>query len=123
MICGCSCRRSTDQQQSSQFNGICMTAETLLRLENVSRRLAGRLVVENVDLRLDRGAVLGLLGVNGAGKSTTLRMICGVLAPSSGHVFVSGSDLRENPRAAAKAIGSLPQQPPVYPDLRVHEYL
>jgi ABC-2 type transport system ATP-binding protein len=100
-----------------------MTAETLLRLENVSRRLAGRLVVENIDLRLDRGAVLGLLGVNGAGKSTTLRMVCGVLAPSRGHVFVSGADLRENPRSAAKAIGYLPEQPPLYPELRVDEYL
>jgi ABC-2 type transport system ATP-binding protein len=100
-----------------------MAADTLLRLENVSRRLAGRLVVENFDLRLDRGAVLGLLGVNGAGKSTTLRMVCGVLAPSNGRVFVSGSDLRENPRAAAKAIGYLPEQPPLYPELRVDEYL
>lgn len=100
-----------------------MAAETLLRLENVSRRLAGRLVVENVGLRLDRGTVLGLLGVNGAGKSTTLRMVCGVLAPSDGQVFVAGSDLRENPRAAATAIGYLPEQPPLYPELRVDEYL
>ncbi len=100
-----------------------MTAEPLLRLENVSRRLAGRRVVENVDLRLDRGTVLGLLGVNGAGKSTTLRMVCGVLAPSDGNVFVAGSDLRENPRAAAAAIGYLPEQPPLYPELRVDEYL
>lgn len=100
-----------------------MVAEPLLRLENVSRRLAGRVVVENIDARLDRGVVLGLLGVNGAGKSTTLRMVCGVLAPSSGNVFVSGFDLRENPRAAAKAIGYLPEQPPLYPELRVDEYL
>lgn len=100
-----------------------MVVETLLRLENVSRRLAGRLVVEKIDLQLDRGTVLGLLGVNGAGKSTTLRMVCGVLAPSNGKVFVSGSDLRENPRAAATAIGYLPEQPPLYAELRVDEYL
>ena len=100
-----------------------MVAETLLRLENVSRRLAGRPVVEKIDLQLDRGTVLGLLGVNGAGKSTTLRMVCGVLAPSSGKVFVSGSDLRENPRSAATAIGYLPEQPPLYAELRVDEYL
>ena len=100
-----------------------MVAETLLRLENVSRRLAGRLVVEKLDLQLDRGTVLGLLGVNGAGKSTTLKMVCGVLAPSSGRVFVSGSDLRENPRAAASVIGYLPEQPPLYAELRVEEYL
>lgn len=100
-----------------------MVAESLLRVENVSRRLAGRLVVEKLDLQLDRGTVLGLLGVNGAGKSTTLKMVCGVLAPSSGRVFVSGSDLRENPRAAASVIGYLPEQPPLYAELRVEEYL
>ena len=69
-----------------------MTDTTLLRLENVSRRLAGRSIVENVALSLDRGTVLGLLGVNGAGKTTTLRMICGVMAPSRGRVRVDGAD-------------------------------
>ena len=100
-----------------------MVAETLLRLENVSRWLSGRIVVEKLDVQLDRGAVLGLLGVNGAGKSTTLRMVCGVLAPSSGKVFVSGADLRDNPRSATAAIGYLPEQPPLYAELRVYEYL
>jgi ABC-2 type transport system ATP-binding protein len=100
-----------------------MTDTTLLRLENVSRRLAGRSIVENVALSLDRGSVLGLLGVNGAGKTTTLRMICGVLAPSSGRVLVDGADTREDPRRAAKALGYLPELPPLYPELRVVEYL
>ena len=100
-----------------------MADTTLLRLENVSRRLAGRAVVENVTLRLDRGAVLGLLGVNGAGKTTTLRMVCGVLAPSEGHVFVDGTDIRDNPRRAAAVLGYLPEVPPLYAELRVAEYL
>ena len=100
-----------------------MPDTTLLRLENVSRRLAGRTIVENVTLRLDRGAVLGLLGVNGAGKTTTLRMVCGVLAPSEGHVFVDGTDIRDNPRRAAAALGYLPEVPPLYAELRVVEYL
>ena len=100
-----------------------MTDTTLLRLENVSRRLAGRSIVENVGLSLDRGHVLGLLGVNGAGKTTTLRMICGVLAPSQGHVWVDGADTREDPRRAAAALGFLPEIPPLYPELRVVEYL
>ncbi len=100
-----------------------MPDQILLRLHQVSRRLAGRLVVEKLDLSLDRGAVLGLLGVNGAGKSTTLRMICGVLAPSSGEVIIAGHDVRDDPRAAAAILGYLPEQPPLYPELRVDEYL
>jgi ABC-2 type transport system ATP-binding protein len=103
--------------------GFCMPDTTLLRLENVSRRLAGRTVVEDVALSLDRGSVLGLLGVNGAGKTTTLRMICGVLAPSRGRVFIDGADIRENPRRAAGALGYLPELPPLYAELRVVEYL
>jgi ABC-2 type transport system ATP-binding protein len=100
-----------------------MTDTTLLRLENVSRRLAGRSIVENVGLSLDRGTVLGLLGVNGAGKTTTLRMICGVLAPSEGRVLVAGTDTRDDPSRAARALGYLPEVPPLYPELRVSEYL
>jgi ABC-2 type transport system ATP-binding protein len=100
-----------------------MTDTTLLRLENVSRRLAGRSIVENVALSLDRSTVLGLLGVNGAGKTTTLRMICGVLAPSRGRVRVDGADTREDPRRAANALGYLPELPPLYPELRVVEFL
>ncbi len=100
-----------------------MTDTTLLRLENVSRRLAGRSVVENIALSLDRGTVLGLLGVNGAGKTTTLRMICGVLAPSAGRVLVDGVDTRDDPRRTAASLGYLPELPPLYPELRVAEYL
>lgn len=100
-----------------------MTDTNLLRLENVSRRLAGRSIVENVALSLDRGTVLGLLGVNGAGKTTTLRMICGVLAPSQGRVLVDGVDTRDDPRRAAASLGYLPEVPPLYPELRAVEYL
>jgi ABC-2 type transport system ATP-binding protein len=100
-----------------------MISEKLLRLDGVSRRLAGRTVVDGLSLSLDRGAVLGLLGVNGAGKSTTLKMICGILAPSAGHLFVGGADFRDNPRTAASALGYLPEQPPLYAELRVAEYL
>jgi ABC-2 type transport system ATP-binding protein len=100
-----------------------MTDTPLLRLENVSRRLAGRSIVENVALSLDRGTVLGLLGVNGAGKTTTLRMICGVLAPGQGRVLVDNVDTRDDPRRTAASLGYLPEVPPLYPELRVVEYL
>ncbi len=94
-----------------------------LQLERVSRTLAGRTVVEAIDLVLPRGHVLGLLGVNGAGKSTTLRMIAGLLAPSTGVVRVDGVDLAARDGHARRAIGYLPEEPPLYAELTVQEYL
>jgi len=100
-----------------------MPETPLLQLRDVSRVLAGRTVVENVNFRLDRGAVLGLLGVNGAGKSTTLRMIAGLLAPTRGQVLVDAKDLREYPEALRGTLGYLPERAPLYAELRVDEYL
>ena len=100
-----------------------MPASPLLQLHGVSRVLSGRTVVDNVNFQLDRGSVLGLLGVNGAGKSTTLRMIAGILAPSSGRVLIGGRDVIEQARAAAAQLGYLPEQAPLYGELRVIEQL
>ncbi len=98
-------------------------APAALQLERVSRRLAGRTVVEAIDLTLPRGRVLGLLGVNGAGKSTTLRMVAGLLAPGTGVVRVDGVDLAARDGHARRAIGYLPEEPPLYAELSVQEYL
>ena len=95
----------------------------VLALDQVSRVLAGRLVVRDLDLTLARGEVLGLLGVNGAGKSTTLRMIAGVLAPSTGTVRIDGANLCEQPELARRRIGYLPEIPPLHPELNVAEFL
>ncbi|MEO8010160.1 MAG: ABC transporter ATP-binding protein [Dokdonella sp.] len=98
-------------------------APAALQLDRVSRKLSGRLIVADLDLSLARGAVLGLLGVNGAGKSTTLRMVAGLLAPSSGHVSVGGVDIHAEPHIARREIGYLPEEPPLYGELTVAEYL
>ena len=95
----------------------------VLSLDRVSRRLAGRAIVEDIDLNLDRGEVLGLLGVNGAGKSTTLRMISGLLAPSSGSVRLGDVDLYAHPQRAQRDIGFLAEDPPLYGELTIEEYL
>lgn len=95
----------------------------VLSLACVSRQLSGRVIVEDLDLNLERGEVLGLLGVNGAGKSTTLRMMAGMLAPSSGSVSLDGHDLYANPERARRDIGYLPEEPPLYGELNVEEYL
>ena len=105
------------------LNEIFMSATPLLQLRHVGRVLAGRPIVTDISLNLDRGSVLGLLGVNGAGKSTTLRMIAGVLAPSTGQVLIAGEDLREHPQSAHRRLGYLPEQVPLYAELRVVEYL
>src|SRR5579885_3319278 len=99
------------------------SASPLLLLERVSRRLAGREVVTEVTFGVARGEVLGLLGVNGAGKSTTLAMIAGVLAPDAGVVKLDGRDLHENPVEARTRLGYLPENVPLWPELTVREYL
>lgn len=95
----------------------------VLELVRASRRLAGRVVVDALDLAVRRGEVLGLLGVNGAGKSTTLRMMAGVLAPTGGQVRLDGGDLREQPWRARRHVGYLPEVPPLHAELTPLEYL
>lgn len=81
------------------------------------------MVVNPVTLQLYPGEVLGLLGVNGAGKSTTLMLMAGVLAPSSGRVELDGTDLADVPECARDHIGYLPEHAPLWPELTVHEQL
>lgn len=87
------------------------------------RDYGGLRAVAGVDVGLHRGQVLGLLGPNGAGKTSTLQMLCGVLAPSAGRILIDGIDLLEQPRRAKAALGYLPEQPPLYRDMTVREYL
>jgi ABC-2 type transport system ATP-binding protein len=97
--------------------------EPLVRVTDLSRRFGRTLVLSGVNLTLERGEVLGLLGPNGAGKTTCLRILSGNLAPSSGRVEIGGSDLARDPVTAKSRLGYLPERPPLYPDLRVDEYL
>ncbi len=98
-------------------------AAPLLELDHVSRRRGGRPAVEDLCLTLTRGDITGLLGVNGAGKSTTLAMMAGVLAPDRGQVRVEGQDLAEYPEAVRRRIGWLPERAPLYEELTVAEQL
>jgi ABC-2 type transport system ATP-binding protein len=89
----------------------------------LSRYYSDHCAVDHLDVRLQKGEVLGLLGPNGAGKSTTMQMLTGNLAPSAGEIRINGIDLLDEPRKAKQQIGYLPEQPPVYRDLTVDEYL
>ncbi len=95
----------------------------VLQLEHVNRRRAGRPAVQDLSLTLPRGQVLGLLGVNGAGKSTTLSMIAGALHPDSGGIKLNGQDFLEQPELARTWIGWLPERAPLWPELTVSEHL
>jgi ABC-2 type transport system ATP-binding protein len=100
-----------------------MQKDTLVHVENLSRYYGHALAVDNVSFDLAKGDVLGFLGPNGAGKTTTMQVITGNLAPSAGRVAVHGIDLLDEPKRAKREIGYLPEQPPLYRELTVDEYL
>ncbi|GAB2572528.1 ABC transporter ATP-binding protein [Dyella jejuensis] len=95
----------------------------VLQLEAVNRHRAGRPAVRDLSLRLEAGQILGLLGVNGAGKSTTLAMVAGALRPDSGAIRLQGQDFLEYPELARRVIGWLPEGAPLWPELTVSEHL
>jgi ABC-2 type transport system ATP-binding protein len=95
----------------------------VLQLDRISRRRAGRPAVQDLNLTLQPGQVLGLLGVNGAGKSTTLSMIAGALRPDSGEIKLNGNDFLEYPELARELIGWLPERAPLWSELTVSEHL
>ena len=97
--------------------------EALLRASNLSRWEGNTCLVDDISLSVARGEVLGLLGLNGAGKSTTLNLLSGVLLPSLGDVEICGHSLFEQPMQAKRCIGYLPETPPLYMDMTVSAYL
>jgi ABC-2 type transport system ATP-binding protein len=100
-----------------------MQKEVLVHVEHLYRYYGHTCAVSDVSFELAKGEVLGFLGPNGAGKSSTMQMITGNLAPSAGSIVVQGIDLLDSPKRAKTGIGYLPEQPPVYRELTVDEYL
>lgn len=97
--------------------------ESVVKVEHLSHRYSVQWAIKDINFEIKRKGTLGLLGSNGAGKSTTMNIICGVLNQTEGEVYINGISLREHPVEAKKYIGFLPQKPPLYPDLTVDEYL
>jgi len=95
----------------------------LLDATALNKTLSADSGVYDLSITLRRGDVLGLLGLNGAGKSTTLKLLSGTMAPDSGHVSINGFSLAEAPLQARQRIGYLPDTPPLYNDMRVTDYL
>lgn len=98
-------------------------SEPVVKVENLSHRYSVQWAVKEVDFEIAGRGIYGLLGSNGAGKSTIMNIMCGVLKQTRGNVFIKGINMRENPIEAKKLIGFLPQKPPLHPDLTVEEYL
>ncbi len=97
--------------------------ETTLSARNLTRWFGRQQIIHQVSLELRRGEVLGLLGHNGAGKSTTLQMLTGCLLPNDGDIDICGIDLLRHPEQAKAHIGYLPEVPPLYRELSVNDYL
>ena len=95
----------------------------MIRVQDLTKYFGTKRAVDGISFTVERGEVLGFLGPNGAGKSTTMRMITGFIAPTRGSVTVGGFDMMENPIAAKKLIGYLPENAPAYTDMTVQGFL
>ena len=95
----------------------------MLEAQGLTKRYGDVTAIAGVAFSVGAGEVVGLLGPNGAGKTTTMRILTGALPASEGSARVAGLDVAEDPMGVRRAIGYLPEQPPLYPDLTVREYL
>ncbi len=95
----------------------------MIEVSNLVKRYGDRNVVDHLSFTVEKGQIVGFLGPNGAGKSTTMNIITGYISATDGTVKVNGYDIYDEPEKAKESIGYLPEQPPVYPDMKVWEYL
>lgn len=96
---------------------------SILKIEQLSHKYSSDWAIRDIHMEIPHNGIVGLLGSNGAGKSTTMNIICGVLNQTEGTVLVNGFDIKTQPEQAKKEIGFLPQNPPLYTDLTIDEYL
>lgn len=95
----------------------------MVEVRNLTKRYGANLAVDHVSFSIEEGSIVGFLGPNGAGKSTTMNIITGYLSATEGSVTVSGKNTLDNPNEVKRMIGYLPEQPPLYLDMTVKEYL
>jgi ABC-2 type transport system ATP-binding protein len=95
----------------------------MISVQGLTKSFGTTEAVRNLTFRVDRGEIVGFLGPNGAGKSTTMKIICGYLPPDSGEVEIAGFNVFSNSLQARSRIGYLPENVPLYPEMRVGEYL
>ncbi|MCX2475355.1 ABC transporter ATP-binding protein [Pedobacter sp. MC2016-05] len=97
--------------------------KSIVKIENLSHRYSNTWAIRDINIEINDFGIVGLLGSNGAGKSTTMNILCGSINQTEGNVLINGINFREDPQRAKMEIGFLPQNPPLYLDLTVDEYL
>jgi ABC-2 type transport system ATP-binding protein len=95
----------------------------MIEVSHLTKQFTGTRAVDDLSFRVAPGEIVGFLGPNGAGKTTTMRIICGYLAPTGGEVYVNGMDVTRQSLEVRRQIGYLPENVPLYSEMRVHEYL
>ena len=95
----------------------------MIEVRNLVKKYGTHLAVDHLDFKIESGRIYGFLGPNGAGKSTTMNIMTGYLGATEGEVLIDGQDILKEPEEAKKHIGYLPEQPPLYVDMTVREYL
>ncbi|MCH8029188.1 MAG: ATP-binding cassette domain-containing protein [Candidatus Dadabacteria bacterium] len=95
----------------------------MIKVENLTKRYGELVAVNGVSFHVERGEILGFLGPNGAGKTTTMRIITGYISPTEGSVRIGEFDMADDPLSAKAIIGYLPENPPLYNEMTVEDYL
>lgn len=107
----------------SERKSVLPTLRTMIKVTNLVKRYGTNYALNDVSFEIGEGEIVGLLGPNGAGKSTAMNILTGYLSSTSGEVYINGVNILDDPIAAKKNIGFLPEQPPLYPEMTVSEYL
>ena len=95
----------------------------MIKVENLTKRYAGVTAIDNISFEVGKGEIMGFLGPNGAGKSTTMRILSSFMPPTSGRASIAGFDIFEQSLQARAHLGYMPENVPLYNDMRVTEYL
>lgn len=95
----------------------------MIEVKNLVKKYGNHLAVDHLSFTVEKGQIYGFLGPNGAGKSTTMNIMTGYIGATEGEVFINGYDILKAPEKAKRSIGYLPEQPPLYMDMTVKEYL
>lgn len=95
----------------------------MIRVEHLDKRYGSFHAVRDVNFEVRKGEVVGLLGPNGAGKTTTMRILCGCIGATAGRALIDGRDVLEDPQGVKRRVGYLPENPPLYPNMSVRDYV
>jgi len=95
----------------------------MIEVKNLTKLYGDRAAIQNLNFSVNSGELVGFLGPNGAGKTTTMKILTGFMAPSRGEVKICGIDVFEDPIGAKAKVGYLPEHPPLYTDMKVHDYM